>query len=80
VNAATMPAPQLAMLLAQSAGGEPVAVIRWNAAMRAPGHGRQPGSPSDTAVPEIAAAIAEPAIAVRGSAPACRTRAGAPPP
>lgn len=103
MNAATMPAPQLAMLLAQSAdgfcaesaavalitahdhflrepafrhiiaagsaavpgGGEPVAVIRWNAAMWALDHGRLPGSPAQKAVLAIAASIAEPGIAVR---------------
>jgi hypothetical protein len=100
VNAATMPAPQLAMLLAQTAepiraeaaavalisahghflhepafrriiaagpavSGEPVAVIRWNAAIRALDHGRLPCSPSEKAVLRIAASIAEPGIAVR---------------
>lgn len=115
MNAATMPAAQLAMLLARSAdgfraesaavalitadghflhdpafrrivaagssavagGGEPVAVIRWNAAMHALDHGRLPGSPAQKAVLAIAASIAEPAIAVRlgASLPALDRRA-----
>jgi hypothetical protein len=96
-----MPAPQLAMLLAQTAAGicaesaavqlisahghflhepafrriiaagsaagsgEPAAVIGWNAAIWALGHGRLTCSPSERAVLQIAASIAEPGIAVR---------------
>jgi hypothetical protein len=101
VNTHTMPAPQLAMLLAQAADGicaesaavtliaahghflhepafrriiaagsaarcgQPVAVIRWNAAIWALEHGRLVCSPSQKAVLAIAASIAEPGIAVR---------------
>jgi hypothetical protein len=103
VNAATMPAPRLAMLLAATAqpicaqsaavaliaahghflhdpdfrriiaagpaasagSGDPVAVIRWNAAIWALHHGRLTGSPSGKAVLRIAASIAEPGIPVR---------------
>jgi hypothetical protein len=101
MNAATIPAPQLAMLLARAAdgacaqsaavelitahghflhepafrriiaagsaasAGEPVTVIRWNAAIWALDHGRLPCSPSEKAVLAIAASIAEPGIAVR---------------
>jgi hypothetical protein len=103
VNAATMPAPQLAMLLARTAepicaesaavaliaahghflhdpdfrriiaagsaasagSGDPVAVIRWNAAIWALDQGRLTGSPSQKAVLRIAASIAEPDIPVR---------------
>lgn len=103
MNAATMPARQLAMLLTQAAGGmaaesaavtliaehghflhqpefrhiiaagstaiagggEPVAVIRWNAALAALSHGRLPVTPAGRAVLQIAASIAEPSIAVR---------------
>ena len=102
MNAATMPAPQLAMLLARTAGGicaesaavaliaahghflhdpdfrriiaagpasagsgDPVEVIRWNAAIRALDHGRLTGSPSEKAVLRIAASIAGPTIPVR---------------
>jgi len=51
---------------AASAGsGDPVAVIRWNAAIWALDHGRLTGSPSEKAVLRIAASIAEPGIAVR---------------
>jgi hypothetical protein len=102
VNPATMPAPQLAMLLARTADptcaesaavaliaahghflhdpgfrriiaagsaasagpGDPVVVIRWNAAIWALDHGRLTGSPSEKAVLRIAASIAEPAIPV----------------
>ncbi len=103
MNAATMPVPQLAMLLARTAdgicaeaaavsliaahdhflhqpafrriiaagsaasagSGDPVAVIRWNAAIWALDHGRLTGSPSEKAVLRIAASIAEPGIPVR---------------
>jgi hypothetical protein len=102
VNAATMPAAQLAVLLARAAGpvcaesaavaliaahghflhdpdfrriiaagsaasagsGDPVAVIRWNAAIWAMDHGKLTGSPSQKAVLAIAASIAEPGIPV----------------
>jgi len=51
---------------AASAGsGDPVAVIRWNAAIWALDHGRLTGSPSEKAVLRIAASIAEPGIPVR---------------
>jgi hypothetical protein len=91
VNTATMPAPQLAMLLAAAVAliaahghflhepafrriitagssfysGQPVTVIRWNAAIWALEHGRLPCSPSQKAVLAIAASIADPGIAVR---------------
>jgi len=50
---------------AASAGsGDPVAVIRWNAAIWAMDHGKLTGSPSQKAVLAIAASIAEPGIPV----------------
>jgi len=100
VNTLTMPAPQLALLLAESATGacaqsaaveligrhgrllrnpafrrliaagsaacssEPVAVIRWNAAAWALEHGQLPCPPSDRAVLQIAASIADEQIPV----------------
>ena len=101
MNAATMPAPQLAVLLAESAASscaesaavdligrhghllrnpafrrliaagsaacypsEPAAVIRWNAATWALEHGQLPCAPSDQAVLQIAASIADEQIPV----------------
>lgn len=103
MNAATMPAGQLALLLADAArtspaesaavalitrhgrflddpafrhiiaagsaalagGGEPAAVIRWHAALRALDHGLLAATPAGTVILQVAASIAEPAIAVR---------------
>ena len=101
MNALTMPAPQLAVLLAEPAASscaesaaaeligrqgyllrnpafrrliaagsaaccpcEPVAVIRWNAATWALEHGQLPCAPSDQAVLQIAASIADKHIPV----------------
>jgi 4-hydroxy-3-methylbut-2-en-1-yl diphosphate synthase IspG/GcpE len=58
--------PALRRLIVTSASaGEPVAVIRWNAAILALDHGRLTGSPSEKAVLRIAASIADAGIAVR---------------
>jgi hypothetical protein len=46
-------------------GGQPAAVIRWNAAIWALEHGRLACSPSERAVLQIAASIAGPDITVR---------------
>jgi len=45
-------------------GGEPAAVIRWNAVARALQHGRLPATPSQRAVLAIAASIADDKIPV----------------
>lgn len=50
---------------AVAGGGEPAAVIRWHAALWALDHGLLAATPAGTAVLQIAASIAEPAIAVR---------------
>jgi hypothetical protein len=47
-----------------AAGGQPFAVIRWNAALRALENGRLPCSGSERAVLLIAASLAEPGIAI----------------
>jgi hypothetical protein len=46
------------LIVASAGGGEPVAVIRWNAVAWALQHGRLPCSPSERAVLAIAASIA----------------------
>ena len=45
--------------------GQPLAVIRWNAAIHALESGKLPCSGSEQAVLRIAASLAEPGIAVR---------------
>ena len=45
--------------------GQPLAVIRWNAAIHALESGRLPCSSSEQAILRIAASLAEPSIAVR---------------
>jgi hypothetical protein len=57
--------PAFRRLIVTSAGGGPVAVIRWNAVAWALQHGRLPASPSERAVLAIAASIADDTIPVR---------------
>jgi hypothetical protein len=68
VNAGTLPAGQLACLLYDAAegmcAGQPLAVIRWNAAIHALQTGHLPCTGSEQAIPRIAASLADPGIAV----------------
>jgi hypothetical protein len=52
------------LIVTSAGGGEPVAVIRWNAVAWALQHGRLPATPSERAVLAIAASIADDKIPV----------------